>query len=200
MQNPDNIAAFRIVTIGQGTVGKSSLILRLVNNTFDEFEAPTIAASFQSYIRVIHGIKLEMQIWDTAGQERYRSLNQAYYRNASAAIAVFSMTARESLTLLQKEIELYHSIAGESALVYIAANKYDLQSEFDVEIKDAVKWAEQNHYKLYFTSAKSGYNVNQLFNCLAEDLYHLSQSKDIKGVNKNQLIPISNNAEHSSCC
>ncbi|OHT15605.1 small GTP-binding protein [Tritrichomonas foetus] len=199
MQNENEIAPFRIVTIGDGSVGKTSIIVRLVENRFNAYEAATIGANFQTYIQIVEGIKIEMQIWDTAGQEKFKSLNTAYYRNAAAAIAVFSLTSRDTFTNLSKEIETFYSVAGPNAIVFASANKSDLSDEFEVQIKEAKEWAKTRGFHLYFTSAKTGDNIPLLFNDLSLELYKIYQSKFTASFQQNKsLVPIAE--VKKGCC
>jgi small GTP-binding protein len=164
---PSNL---RVVTIGEESVGKTSITCRLVSDAFNPFESGTVGANFQQYTEIVSGNKLEIQIWDTAGQEKFKSLCPIYFRNAAAAVCVFSLTSRASFANLCTWIQNFVQIAGNKALIFIAANKSDLKADFEVELAEARDWAQTQHYPLYVTSAKTGEGIRQMFRDLARDL------------------------------
>ena len=88
----------KIVLLGESGVGKSSIAMRYVNNTFsDAFEVTIGGGYLQSTVRLKDGSSLKMDIWDTGGQERFRSLLQLYYRDANAAIITYDISNDKSL-------------------------------------------------------------------------------------------------------
>ncbi len=116
----------KFVLLGDSGVGKSSLVLRFVAQSFRPFSESTIGASFMSKQMEVDGGRVKMQIWDTAGQERYHSLAPMYYRGASAAIVVYDITRRESFATLQRWVtELQEKTKDIQILV--AGNKKDLE-------------------------------------------------------------------------
>ena len=163
-------APLRVVTIGDASVGKTSLTSRLVDKTFNQFEPSTVGANYQTHTVSANGEFIVLQIWDTAGQEKFKSLSPIYFRNALAAVVVFSLVNRRSFEKLNDWIKSFKDVAGEQALVYIAANKKDLVEDYEISIEEAKEWAESQGFKFFATSAKTGENVNELFTELAIDL------------------------------
>ncbi len=82
----------KLVLLGEAAVGKSSLVLRFVNNEFQENKEPTIGAAFLTQKCKLDDKIIKFEIWDTAGQERFHSLAPMYYRNAQAAIVAYDIT------------------------------------------------------------------------------------------------------------
>lgn len=87
---------FKLVLLGESSVGKSSLVLRFVKGQFHEFQESTIGAAFLTQTVQIDDTTVKFEIWDTAGQERYHSLAPMYYRGAQAAIVVYDITNKET--------------------------------------------------------------------------------------------------------
>jgi small GTP-binding protein len=164
---PDAIRP-RVVLIGDSSVGKTSILSRLIDHRFDKEESATIGATYQLYHSTFEGRTIELQIWDTAGEERFRALGPIYYRNAWGAIAVFDVTNRASFQNLDAWIDLFHDTAGDETLVVLAANKIDDVAR-DVSLKDALAYAE-NQFKVYETSALTGDGIQKLFDELSRDL------------------------------
>ncbi|OHT00055.1 small GTP-binding protein [Tritrichomonas foetus] len=181
----------RVVTIGEESVGKTSITKCFIDNAFNPFEPGTIGANYQQYSHTVNGETIDVQIWDTAGQEKFKSLAPIYFRNAAAAVVVFSLTSKSSFNKLQDWINSFTEIVGSSALIVLAANKSDLLGEIEVEMSEAKEWAESRNYPLYVTSAKTGEGVRDLFIDLAEKLLDVKES---------HVNLISQAKKSSGCC
>lgn len=173
----DDELAFRVVLIGDSSVGKTCIVNRFVNNQFREDELNTIGAMYENYKERRNGSEVSLQIWDTAGQEKFKSLSPIYFRNAAAAICVFSLTSRASFANIKSWIDSFHDVAGSRAIVYIAANKCDLEHEFEVTVEEAKEWAAEQNLKLFTTSAKTGEGIVAMFRELAEELYRVKGTR-----------------------
>lgn len=157
----------RVIFIGDSGVGKSSLIVRGTNNTFSELTSPTVAAGVTQMSMTINGRETNFQIWDTAGQEIYRSIVPLYFKYAVCAILVFSFEDQKSFQSLNAWIDMLHSNADQEVPVVIAGNKWDIEKKV-VELAEAKAWASSRNYPLFFTSAKTGENVHQLFHYVTD--------------------------------
>lgn len=173
----ENKSAFRVVVIGKESVGKTSIVTRLIQNRFNPYEPGTIGANYQVYHETVENETVDMQIWDTAGQEKFKSLTPVYCRNAAAAVIVFSLTNRASFDELNKQIEEFIDTAGDKAVIFIAANKSDMADDFDVSFEEAKQYAADTKFRVFLTSAKSGEGIKQLFSELARELYAKNQNR-----------------------
>lgn len=162
-------ALFRVVTIGDSSVGKTSFINQLTNSGFDPNEPATIGANFVIYVEETSNGRVEMQIWDTAGQERFKSLGPIYYRNSAAAIVVFDLTNMDTFTALPEWINSFLDIAGPKAIVMVIGNKRDLVID-DFNDDQARTWAESNGYLYFNTSAMTGDGIKESMAVMAERL------------------------------
>lgn len=100
---------FKLVLIGDSSVGKSCLLLRFADDSFTESYISTIGVDFRFRTVKIEDKTVKLQIWDTAGQERFRTITSAYYRGADGIIMVYDVTRRESfdhVQVCQREIYL----------------------------------------------------------------------------------------------
>lgn len=119
---------FKLVLLGDSSVGKSSIVHRFVKDTFDELRESTIGAAFLSQtVKIKDGnedVVIKFEIWDTAGQERYKSLAPMYYRNANAALVVYDVTQPDSLSKAQSWVqELQNKVGDEELVIYLVGNK-----------------------------------------------------------------------------
>ena len=87
---------FKVLLLGNSDVGKSSLILRYVDQVWSDTFVPTIGVDFKVKTLEIDNKQIKMQIWDTAGQERFRNVISSYYRGAHGILLIFDVTDKES--------------------------------------------------------------------------------------------------------
>ncbi|KAJ2603529.1 Vacuolar protein sorting-associated protein 21 [Coemansia sp. RSA 1722] len=121
----------KVVLLGEAAVGKSSLVLRFVNDEFQENKEPTIGAAFLTQKVRLDDTVLKLDIWDTAGQERFHSLAPMYYRNAQAAVVVYDITRSSSLERAKSWIKELQRQANPNIVIALVGNKLDLASDGD---------------------------------------------------------------------
>ena len=166
----DNFINFKIIIIGDSGVGKSSLLKRAVQNRFDESYQATIGFEFLLMHYKINELKFKLQIWDTCGQEMYRSLVQGFYRNTSLAIIVYDVNNPKSFEGLEVWLKDLRQQTEQEIPIFIVGNKSDMEKKVPTE--DAKIFSTSNRTK-YFAecSARSGYNVKEIFDEAAKQLY-----------------------------
>jgi small GTP-binding protein len=159
--------ASRVVTTGDSSVGKTSIIASLTGSSFNAHEPATIGANWRLYSEMVNGVSVQMQIWDTAGQERYRSLGPLYFRDAVAAIVVFDITAQESWESVSEWVTSILGVAGNEVVIFIVGNKVDIRERRAVPEELARTWAEERKYEYFETSAQTGEGIHSLFATVA---------------------------------
>ncbi|CAH0478221.1 unnamed protein product [Peronospora belbahrii] len=173
----------KVVLLGDTGVGKSSLVLRFVTNNFRPYSESTIGASFMSKMIVVNDTPIKYQIWDTAGQEKYHSLAPMYYRGAAAAIVVYDITRKQSLTTLKNWVKELKQLGPDNIVIAIAGNKSDLEEKREVPASQARAYAEEIGALFIETSAKEDTNVSDLF-------IQISQALPIASAESNALPEI----------
>jgi len=161
---------FKLVLLGDTSVGKSSIVIRFVKGQFSEFQESTIGAAFLTQTVPLNDCTVKFEIWDTAGQERYRSLAPMYYRGAAAALVVYDITVHDSFTGAKTWIEELQRQGSADIVIGLAGNKCDLESKREVPEAEARKYAQENGCLFFETSAKSGHNINEIFTEIAKKL------------------------------
>ncbi|KPI44203.1 Vacuolar protein sorting-associated protein 21 [Cyphellophora attinorum] len=126
---PKPSSSVKLVLLGEAAVGKSSLVLRFVNNDFQENKEPTIGAAFLTQKISLPNRIIKFEIWDTAGQERFASLAPMYYRNAQAALVVYDLTKPTSLTKAKHWVAELQRQASPGIVIALVGNKLDLCAE-----------------------------------------------------------------------
>ena len=145
----------KVVIVGDMGVGKSSIVLRFVNNTFSENLKSTIGCDHYEKELDVAGAKLKLSIWDTAGQKHLRGLPSAYYKNARCVAIVFDITKRSSFDKLEYWKDEINNYADEHIPVIVIGNKADLAEKRVVTKEDAENFVKKYKYLMYFeTSAK----------------------------------------------
>ncbi|CAZ84299.1 unnamed protein product [Tuber melanosporum] len=138
----------KLVVLGTQGVGKTSLVVRYVNNTFDPASASTIGASFLAKKVIIDDSLVRLQIWDTAGQERYRSISKLYYRSANCGILCYDITSLASFEAMHSWLlELKKNVNG-NIIIHIVGTKADLvnaePSRREVPFERCVSYAAEH--------------------------------------------------------
>ncbi|KAJ6250381.1 ras-related protein rab-21 [Anaeramoeba flamelloides] len=130
---------FKIVLLGEGRVGKTSLFNRFIHNKCDPNEVTTIQAQYLEKEIVVKNQKVNLSIWDTAGQEKFRALSSIFYRKANGALLVYDTTDSSTLERVEDWIAELRNILGESVEIVIVGNKYDLKKKRQVEEEKALE-------------------------------------------------------------
>ncbi|OHT06836.1 GTP-binding protein YPT6 [Tritrichomonas foetus] len=179
----NDIPEFKIVFVGNESVGKTCIINRFYNNIFSDQQQPTVGAAFVSKEITTKYGRAYLHLWDTAGQERYRCLVPMYARGATVVVIVFDLKQKETFEEIPEWIEKVKDIADGSHIV-IVGNKVDLLDDqilppnqenqsnsnlnngrnSDLIFKDEIdKWSADAQLSVTYTSAKTGENIDVLF-------------------------------------
>ncbi|MFX1420609.1 MAG: Rab family GTPase [Promethearchaeota archaeon] len=166
---------FKIVIVGDGAVGKTSLIKKFTKGTFERDYVKTIGAQFSKYNKEINGDLVRLLFWDIAGQDDFNFLHHLFYKESKAAIIVYSLEENElgqkSFTHIKNWHESLEEHCGNIPVV-LFANKIDLVDEKNLDTTKIQKLVKENNFLKYFiTSAKTGQGVIEAFNAIIEHLY-----------------------------
>lgn len=162
-RNNSDIKNYKLVLLGESGVGKTSIVNRLLNKSFDGFQESTIGAAFSTKQIDIEEQKIRFEIWDTAGQERYHSLAPMYYRGARCCIIVYDLTNIRSFECAKKWVDEIQSSGINNCLIVLIGNKSDLDNKRRITFENAKKYADDNEIMFTETSAKSNDNIQTIF-------------------------------------
>lgn len=167
MAEEDVTAALKFLVIGDSGTGKSSLLLRFTEDTFDPDQGPTIGVDFKPKTFNCHGNVVKLSIWDTAGQERFRTLTASYYRGAHGVILVYDVSRRESFDHIMswmKEVDVYAT--NSNMVKMLVGNKIDLPRV--VETSEGQQLAQKQSMLFIECSAKTKKGVEDAFKELTQ--------------------------------
>ncbi|KYO49090.1 ras-related protein Rab-6A isoform C [Alligator mississippiensis] len=196
---------FKLVFLGEQSVGKTSLITRFMYDSFDNTYQATIGIDFLSKTMYLEDRTIRLQLWDTAGQERFRSLIPSYIRDSAAAVVVYDITTGQerfrslipsyirdstvavvvyditnvnSFQQTTKWIDDVRTERGSDVIIMLVGNKTDLADKRQVSIEEGERKAKELNVMFIETSAKAGYNVKQLFRRVAAALPGMESTQD----------------------
>ncbi|XP_076436009.1 ras-related protein Rab6 isoform X2 [Babylonia areolata] len=180
---------FKLVFLGEQSVGKTSLITRFMYDSFDNTYQATIGIDFLSKTMYLEDRTIRLQLWDTAGQERFRSLIPSYIRDSSVAVVVYDITNANSFHQTSKWIDDVRTERGSDVIIMLVGNKTDLSDKRQVTTEEGERKAKELNVMFIETSAKAGYNVKQLFRRVAAALPGMEQPEPKRGNENIELKP-----------
>jgi len=181
--NTQPMRKYKLVFLGEQSVGKTSLITRFMYDTFDHAYQATIGIDFLSKTMYLEDRTIRLQLWDTAGQERFRSLIPSYIRDSSVAVVVYDIANRNSFNNCSKWIDDVRAERGGNVIIVLVGNKTDLAERREVTTEEGEQKAKEFNTMFIETSAKAGYNVKPLFRKIAQalpgiDSHHQQQQQN----------------------
>lgn len=168
----------KLVIIGDPGVGKTALLLRYIDNSFNDSYLCTIGVDFKVKTVEVAGKVVKMQIWDTAGQERFKPITKCYYRGAHGAIAVFDLGNRDSWSHAKTWVEEYkeHNPLQPQHMVVLVGNKADAEDR-KVTLEEGEALGRELKCPYFEASAKANSGIEMLFETIARQaVTHLRPS------------------------
>ncbi|HBQ99619.1 MULTISPECIES: Rab family GTPase [unclassified Roseofilum] len=159
----------KICMVGDFSVGKTSLIRRFVDGQFDDKYLSTVGVKIsRKEVNLPEGAELQLLIWDIEGQTKFKAIAPSYLQGAKGAIIVADVSRQETIENISNHLNLFAKVNPKGKMV-VALNKADLVDDQKLEaLLKSNQYPDQPVIKIYGTSAKSGDNVNQLFQDLAQ--------------------------------
>jgi len=175
---------FKIVVLGESGVGKTSLLVRYVQNSFTIATKSTIGSDFLSKDINVENRPITLQIWDTAGQERFQGLGTSFYRGADGVIFVFDVTRRQTFEELVQWRKAFLIQIGQEGNdnfpMLVLANKVDMEDKRQVSKSEVKEWCTRQNLTFFETSAKEAVNVDNAFHNIAKIVLSKSSEEKFK--------------------
>ncbi|EDW07282.1 ras-related protein Rab-21 [Drosophila mojavensis] len=160
---------FKAVLLGEGCVGKTSLVLRYMEDKFNTQHLSTLQASFVTKkVTLPDERRAQLNIWDTAGQERFHALGPIYYRGSDGALLVYDITDQDSFQKVKSWVRELKQMRGSEIALIIVGNKTDLEEQRAISYETALRYAQTVGAQYVETSAKENDGVNELFELLTQ--------------------------------
>ena len=194
---------YKIITLGDTFAGKSCIVNRFVQNEFENL-SNTIGVDFFAKDFTFKDTTIKLQIYDTSGQEQFKSITANYYKRADGILFVFDLTREETFQNIQFWINEMKDQSDDFTKVglVLLGNKADVVDAKKVEIKEGMALANTLGTKYFETSAQSGYNIQEAFQFLVEDIIN---KKSEEGENVPTGVVLENKqqepkAQKKKCC
>ena len=192
---------YKILLLGDSTVGKTCFLLRYCDKRFQEAHLSTIGLDYRlKSMTLKNGKNIKLQIWDTAGQDRFRAITKNYYKGANGIILIYDVTNLQSYENVKNWISQIKEEANPNVLIYLAGNKIDVNEEDKVvKTEEGQKIANELNLPFYETSAKNGVNVNEIFEDILEKIDEVYSKIEVsKTEKKNKLY--TGEKKTKKCC
>ena len=193
--------SMKIIVIGNGKVGKSTLALKFVKNIFTTEYKQTLGVDFLNIKKYIKKIDqtIDFYIWDTAGQDHFNAITRRYYRGADACLIVFAINDKDSFIQVKSWHKKMKNECGDIPTALVMS-KIDLKAEQKISDEEAEKLAKELGIKLFKVSSKEGIMVEECFEYLAEKNYqkngnYSSGAENIEDVRNGIKFKENNNNE-----
>ena len=172
----DILFNYKLVVIGPSDTGKTNLINRYVNNSYDDRSYHSMSSTYvRKTVTLDNDETINCDIWDTAGSERYRALLRIFIKNSHGIIIVYDISRKYTFDEIRYYLDLI-DYARPNAIVALVGNKLDIEYDDyyyhrEVTTEEGQEYADENNFLFYETSGKDGTNVNELFNDLVDRIF-----------------------------
>ncbi|XP_056877926.1 EF-hand calcium-binding domain-containing protein 4B isoform X2 [Takifugu flavidus] len=165
---PDRL--FKVVLVGNSSVGKTSLLRSFCEGRFHPSTTATVGIDYSVKTLTLDNMQVAMQLWDTAGQERYCSITKQFFRKADGVVVMYDVTVEESFRAVKPWLANVQEAAGEGIPILLLGNKMDMDESRQVPVKEAEKLAQENRVMFSEVSAYTSRNVTESLTHLARVL------------------------------
>ncbi len=200
MNNTNNTLIYRVIVVGDANTGKTNILLRYTDNAFSENISYTIGVDFRIKQVRYQDKNIKLQLWDTAGQDRYNAIIKLYYRGAHVMLMVYDITDISSYHHIQK----WHSESyseTEKAIKILVGNKLDYSEIRGISYNDALSYADSIGVPYIETSAKTGENVDKLFELILDELLKINSVTKTEIMKEKKVVLVEKTKKpKSSCC
>jgi len=170
MSKKKKMTRLQIITLGDSKVGKTSILNRFKDGSFNTNIITTIGVDFVSKVVKVGNKEVLVRLWDTAGQERFHTVTHNSYKKSQGVLLVFDVEDKETLAGLQKWMSLLNEHGDKSIVKYLIANKIDSDKR-TVMTEEGKELADKYNMKYYEVSAKTGVNITKSITDLVTEVY-----------------------------
>ena len=189
---------YKILILGDWSVGKTCFLMRYTENTFTDIHLSTVGIDYRfKNITLENGEKIKIQIWDTAGQDRYKSMTKGYVRGANGIILIYDVTSRKTFEGIENWVKQIREQVSPRVVVSLVANKIDAKEIRNVTTEEGEKLGKSINYPYYESSAKEGININECFEDLIKKMVENYSNEELN-VGNNKLIKVKKKSK--GCC
>ena len=198
---------FKYILVGSSMVGKTSLINRYVEDTFNEDEKRSRQVQVNHKMFSIPDTKkvVDLHIWDTLGQEKFQSIAKIFYRGTVGAFLVFDLSKRSSFEDIESWLNITNDSTDNTVVKTLIGNKCDIPSR-EVKYDEAMAYAQSKGMNYLEVSAKTGQNVVSIFSIMTTEVYKRMNNKgndrdaNNNGGNSTSVLQNQKKKKKGGCC
>ena len=191
---------YKILILGDSSVGKTCFLTRYAENTFQEAYFSTIGIDYKlKNVEMENGKTVKLQIWDTAGQDRFRALAKSYYKGADGIIVIYSVLAKQSFKNVQNWIDQIKAETDEETIIVLVGNKIDDEDNREITKEEGEELALSFGVDFFECSAKTGANINSVFNELVKKIVDVNVKTKSRGEKLTQK-KVGGEEKKKKCC
>ena len=170
MSNDENV--LKLVILGEGRVGKTSILLQYFKKTFNEGQVSTVNPAFYEKTVNSNGKSVQLKFWDTAGQEQFNAISALYYQNAVGSLIVYDVSIFETFNKVIQWVKTLQEAVGRDIVFVIAGNKFDLSNKEELSKRSSEidSYCAKENCKHFYTSAKTRFQVDEAFESLIKSV------------------------------
>ena len=186
---------YKILLLGDSTVGKTCFLLRYTDDTFLDLHMATIGLDYRLKTMILDDHRIvKVQLWDTAGQDKFRAITRNYYKGARGIILIYDVTNIKSFENIKKWINEIKEEISEKVTIVLIGNKIDNEGERKISKDQGEKLANEYGVTFFETSAKTGQGINESVFYLVQKI--VEADPEIKSKGKRLIIKNKN----KRCC
>ena len=188
--NSSSMETYKIILVGDSSVGKTNLLTQYVDEKFSEKNISTVGIEFKNkIIELKNGRKIRLQIWDTSGQEKFMSLTKNYFRGCNLALFVFDVTNKTSFDDISMWLNSFKDVNGEKSKRVLIGNKIDLENRV-VDKEEAENFAKENDLQYFEISVKENIDnqINDMFVKIFESMTFSEKENSSEKLNKRKIV------------
>ena len=191
------IEDIKVITLGNSSVGKTSFLMKYIDNSFTLTYTTTLGVDFkQKKIKLKNGKDVRLRIFDTAGQERFKAVSVSFIKKADGVILIYDISDIESFEAVENWIKSIREIGKEKLPIILVGNKCDLSDDKRmISLKEGQDKADEFNIPFYETSCKEGINIKEVFEKLIDDIIE----KGSKNINREYKI-LNKGKKKEKCC
>ena len=191
------IEDIKVITLGNSSVGKTSFLMKYIDNSFTLTYTTTLGIDFkQKKIKLKDGRDVRLRIFDTAGQERFKAVSVSFIKKADGVILIYDISDIESFEAVENWIKSIREIGKDKLPIILVGNKCDLSDDKrQVSLKEGQDKASEFNIPFYETSCKEGINIKEVFEKLVDDI----MEKGSKNINREYKI-LNKGKKKEKCC
>jgi Ras-related protein Rab-8A len=200
---------FKILLLGDSSVGKTCFLLRYSDDTFTENHISTIGLDYRfKLVNLENDKKVKLQIWDTAGQDRFRAITKNYYKGAHGIILIYDVTNISTFNNIKSWVTQIRENTTEKIKIVLVGNKIDEEELRKISSDEGQKLAVEYDLKFFEASAKKNIRVTEVFNYITEEINIQNMKKEVQDnaerkKNKANTIIVSDEkvkSKKTECC